>query len=435
MTAANETMTREEWLTQAANMIADHCWRLDVGIKVTCSKPNSRSRRSVYVQRRESTGVWEVFIGAELSDSVRIVEVLLSAMVFAHLREHGLQCRERNVQRFSGYILDRCGAGASFTEWRIANFNGGPGRNHTVTSIVDGLGEYPHAALTLAEIQRDISYAGTTRSRQIKVTCTDPACRMILRASSTRLFQIGLPTCGCGAPMVSDELQAVTAYRTEAARTQVAEAVQHEAGSNAARTEQDTTDLIEAVTQIGADIGGSIAQNDRRQTDIRPGVEIDWTDEKIADVQSMQFFGVFEGSDLYVGTRTDGSALFVATIQTTGSMYTAEPSAQLASVRVYTSTQVERSTWQSQLWYAWNDAQAWRGGVYPRQGADVVEADEQGVTVRTLATGEEVTIKRSNRFRKLEIEDATEDEQAEAMVDAARPIQRRKRFEKLDFDE
>tara|TARA_R100000808_G_C2141515_1_gene149318 strand:- start:1182 stop:2000 length:819 start_codon:yes stop_codon:yes gene_type:complete len=272
---------------------------------------------------------------------------------------------------------------------------------------------------------------------------------MILRASSSRLIEIGLPVCGCGSSMHSAELGAIVearsraaAARSEAAREAV---MNHRAsslatpgatvGSNAARTEQDAANLMGALTEITSEMAGGVAVNDKRQTRVRPTVDIDWDDAKLEGVREMQYFGAFQGSDLYVAKRNDDSSLFVCIIQTSGSVYVAEPSESLGAYQYAGATMVERDTWEAQVWHAWNDVNAWRGGVFSRTSRPVEESSESGTVEHELADGSVVEVKISKRFRALELDDTDPALQAEEMVRQAEAIRVSKRFEKLDFDD
>ncbi len=399
--------TREQWLTAAITKILSisHLLRLDnMSIKASCSKPSTRTRRSVYAQRRADGNAFEIFIGAEVADELAVLEALWAAVTWCAIRYAGRQCRRGTILEMSGYMINRGGGGSNCGGWM---FYGDSAIREAGTILAD-LGDYPHAALTVADVYRDTAHRGAVRSRQLRVSCVSASCPMIIRASSTRLLEIGIPVCACGSPMESAELIAICRARN----TDAADAADATTTSNAARTADDAAALVNAIGEVGADLAGGVFENDRRTIEIRPSVDIDWSDPAIRGVASMRYFGAFRGTDLYCADRGTAGALFVGIVQASGSVYTAEPSGRLGDHAYAGTTQVERDTWQAQIWHAWNSTTAWRGGIFNRDAATpTTDGAGDMITVPT-GDGRETRVKRSQRFRRLELDDITPEQEA-----------------------
>ena len=62
----------------------------------------------------------------------------------------------------------------------------------TLKKIFNTLGDYPHAAMNLADRKKQTT-------RMIKLECVQ--CGFIARASRSAIEKAGLPTCGCGGYM------------------------------------------------------------------------------------------------------------------------------------------------------------------------------------------------------------------------------------------
>lgn len=180
-----KTLNRETWLEAATERLWPLFTRHElkpVPIRVSVGWPGGRGNKNntigqCWPKQTASDEVAQIFISPVLDDSVRVLDVLAHEMIHAI-----------------------CGPGVGHRGIfvRIASMIGLEGKptatvageklKAELEAIVDELGEYPHAALSL------LPAAGKSRSgAYVKVTCT--SCEFTARVSKTQLATFGSPLC------------------------------------------------------------------------------------------------------------------------------------------------------------------------------------------------------------------------------------------------
>lgn len=187
---------REAWLNQATNelknrVFAPHGFEVP-SVRVSVGIPSLRARKSSQVRIGEcwhpdATGdkVSQIFISPELTDSVRVIDVL------AHELIHAVHPGKGHRKEFS-QTMRKIGLEGIPTA-TVA----GPELKHTIGTIISTLGEYPHAKL-------DLSLRKKQDTRMLKVSCD--LCGYIARVSGKWINSLGAPICpGCDTSMSCDD--------------------------------------------------------------------------------------------------------------------------------------------------------------------------------------------------------------------------------------
>jgi hypothetical protein len=179
-------MNREEWLVNAVEelrpLFADAGFPICARIRVSCAFPTTYTRSGALGQAfpdgASADRALEVMIAPSLDKPSDVFAVLVAML-----------CHATNGAMSHGSTAYQAAAAAMHLEpagvnWRVTK---------TVSAfwlhfaaIIDGLGPYPHAALS-AERPK------TQGTRMLKAVC--PTCGYIVRVSS-KWASKGLPTCG-----------------------------------------------------------------------------------------------------------------------------------------------------------------------------------------------------------------------------------------------
>jgi hypothetical protein len=125
----------------------------------------------------------EILIAPTLANPVEVFEVLVHELCHATAgaMNHGV-----NFQRVASSMgLEACGTGKE--TWKSTK--GDASFLPAYQAMIDGLGAYPHAALSFADAKK------TQGTRMLKACC--PSCGYTVRLTQKWADQ-GLPTCPCG---------------------------------------------------------------------------------------------------------------------------------------------------------------------------------------------------------------------------------------------
>jgi hypothetical protein len=196
-------VNREAWLNACLTELRSDFDRMGFPlpreIRVTCGWPS----KSALAKKKRRTGeCWssdcskdrhfEIFISPCISGSVEVLAILVHEAVHAAV---GLECKHKGP--FKTCAL------ATGLEGKMTETNASEGLKVRLQSIVEGVGEYPHAAVD----QVATSNAPPNQTcRQLKVVCD--SCDCIIRMSQKAIDHPGTPTCACGGVMVPEGQQA-----------------------------------------------------------------------------------------------------------------------------------------------------------------------------------------------------------------------------------
>jgi hypothetical protein len=188
MTTAN----REDWLSAAVSElrpIFDAVGKpLPANVRVTCGFPSNAKRSGAigecWADTASADQTFEVLISPVLDDPLRVFDVLVHELCHATAgaMNHGV-----NFQRVA------CAMHLEATPvkgWKATAR--GPEFLLTFGSIIDSLGAYPHAALTMSNRK-------VQTTRMLKAVC--PSCGYTVRLTQ-KWADLGLPSC----PVDSDTL-------------------------------------------------------------------------------------------------------------------------------------------------------------------------------------------------------------------------------------
>lgn len=185
-------MTREEWLALLVEALRPvfkaHGAKIPAKVRVACGWPRSSNGRHKAIGQAWSPscsadGTHETFISPELSDPVRVADVLVHELVHHAV---GTACGHKGPFRKLAIALGLTGPMTA----TIA----GPELTQRLHDMTRAIGPYPHATLSA----RDGLKKQTTR--MLKVQC--PACECTCRMVRQWLDDPGPPTCACGTPMI-----------------------------------------------------------------------------------------------------------------------------------------------------------------------------------------------------------------------------------------
>jgi hypothetical protein len=192
MTTAN----REEWLTAAVNELRpffDTVGKpLPANVRVTCGFPSNAKRSGAigecWADTASADKTFEVLISPTLDDPLHVFDVLVHELCHstAGAMNHGI-----NFQKAAAamHLVPSLGPKGWKATGRGVQFE------PTYGAIIDSLGPYPHAALTM----NSKKVQGT---RMLKAVC--PSCGYTVRLTQ-KWAALGLPSC----PQDSDTLNLV----------------------------------------------------------------------------------------------------------------------------------------------------------------------------------------------------------------------------------
>jgi hypothetical protein len=192
MTTAN----REDWLTAAVNELRpffDTVGKpLPANVRVTCGFPSNAKRSGAigecWADTASADKTFEVLISPTLDDPLHVFDVLVHELCHstAGAMNHGI-----NFQKAAAlmHLVPSLGPKGWKATGRGVQFE------PTYGAIIDSLGPYPHAALTM-------STKKTQGTRMLKAVC--PSCGYTVRLTQ-KWAALGLPSC----PQDSDTLNLV----------------------------------------------------------------------------------------------------------------------------------------------------------------------------------------------------------------------------------
>jgi hypothetical protein len=187
------TTNREDWLSAAVSELRPFFDAvgapLPANVRVTCGFPSNAKRSGAigecWADTASADKTFEVLISPVLDDPLRVFDVLVHELCHATAgaMNHGV-----NFQKVAGLMHLVPSAGPK--GWKAT----GPSTSFIPTfgSIIDSLGAYPHAALTMSNRK-------VQTTRMLKAVC--PSCGYTVRLTA-KWAALGLPSC----PVDSDTL-------------------------------------------------------------------------------------------------------------------------------------------------------------------------------------------------------------------------------------
>lgn len=197
-TTTTNQVTREGWLIRAAEALWPRI--VEAGgtkperYRVSCGWPSNAPLMRASSKNRTLGEAWhagsedgarETFISPVLHQPVEVLDVLAHEMVH-------MACPPGSGH---GPVFAAIARRAGLTEGKPTQARAGAELLEELAQLADELGPYPHAKLDRAPVVRQ-------KARLMKVSCPDCGC--IVRMTRTWIDTY-LPTCGCGATMISDE--------------------------------------------------------------------------------------------------------------------------------------------------------------------------------------------------------------------------------------
>jgi len=178
--------TREEWLLAAIEevrpLFSANSIPLPDAIRVTCGFPSTASRSGAIGQAWSSAASadkhWEILISPVLAEPARVMDVLIHELCHttAGAMNHG---------KVFASAAHRMGLAQGAKGWKATV--AGPTFDSMYKDIVDGLGDYPHAPLSMGQTKKQAT-------RMLKAQCV---CGYTIRLTA-KWANTGLPTCVCG---------------------------------------------------------------------------------------------------------------------------------------------------------------------------------------------------------------------------------------------
>ena len=186
MTLAKIYATREEWLTAAVEefraVFAAQASPIPLKVRVTCGFPSTARRSGAigecWADTASADKSMEVMVSPELSDPFRVVDVLVHELCHttAGAMSHGVAFRKVADAMHLIPSADKAGYKAT---------TGGDAFKQAYGAIIEGLGAYPHAQLSMATRK-------VQATRMLKAVC--PSCGYTIRLTHKWAAK-GLPTC------------------------------------------------------------------------------------------------------------------------------------------------------------------------------------------------------------------------------------------------
>ena len=177
--------TREEWLTAAVEefraVFAAQAVPIPAKVRVSCGFPSTAKRSGAigecWADTASADKSMEIMVSPVLSDTHRVVDVLVHELCHttAGAMNHGVAFRK---------VADAMHLIPSALKGYKAT-SAGPAFKQAFGPIIDGLGEYPHAELSM-------STRKVQATRMLKAVC--PSCGYTIRLTHKWAAQ-GLPTC------------------------------------------------------------------------------------------------------------------------------------------------------------------------------------------------------------------------------------------------
>lgn len=188
MNQANQI--RENWLQKCCDMLAHRftpagytvpAVRVSVGFTSKGSQESNKSKRigECWSNQSSTDGICQIFISPILSDALTVAATVAHELVHATIgndKAHGPAFRKCALAIGLTGKMTNTTAGAEFAAW-------------VVSTLLPAIGEYPHAALMMAN--RDKKQT----TRLIKCTCTE--CGYVARTTAKWIEQAGAPICPC----------------------------------------------------------------------------------------------------------------------------------------------------------------------------------------------------------------------------------------------
>jgi hypothetical protein len=178
--------TREEWLVAAVEelrpLFAAKASPIAAKVRVTCGFPsNAKRSRAVgecWADTASADRAMEILISPTIADPMRVADILVHELchTVAGAMNHGASFRKAADAM---HLIPAAGKVA------YKATSGGDAFKDAFGAIIDGLGEYPHAALSMATRK-------TQATRMLKACC--PSCGYTVRLTSKWAAQ-GLPSC------------------------------------------------------------------------------------------------------------------------------------------------------------------------------------------------------------------------------------------------
>ena len=177
--------TREEWLVAAVEefraVFAAQAVPIPAKVRVSCGFPSTAKRSGAigecWADTASADKSMEIMVSPVLSDTHRVVDVLVHELCHttAGAMNHGVAFRK---------VADAMHLIPSALKGYKAT-SAGPAFKQAFGPIIDGLGEYPHAELSM-------STRKVQATRMLKAVC--PSCGYTIRLTAKWAAQ-GLPTC------------------------------------------------------------------------------------------------------------------------------------------------------------------------------------------------------------------------------------------------
>ena len=177
---------REEWLLAAVEelrpMFEAQGAKLPDAIRVTCGFPSNAKRSGAIGEAWPSASSadkhWEILISPVLAEPARVFDVLIHELCHttAGDMKHGKVFRS---------VAHRMGLVMAGNSWKSTMQ--GPTFAEMYGAIIDGLGAYPHAPISMGQIKKQ-------STRLLKAQCAACGYNIWLTA---KWVQTGLPTCVC----------------------------------------------------------------------------------------------------------------------------------------------------------------------------------------------------------------------------------------------
>jgi len=177
--------TREEWLVAAVEefraVFAAQAVPIPAKVRVSCGFPSTAKRSGAigecWADTASADKSMEIMVSPVLSDTYRVIDVLVHELCHttAGAMNHGVAFRK---------VADAMHLIPSALKGYKAT-SAGPAFKKAFGPIIDGLGEYPHAELSM-------STRKVQATRMLKAVC--PSCGYTIRLTAKWAAQ-GLPTC------------------------------------------------------------------------------------------------------------------------------------------------------------------------------------------------------------------------------------------------
>ena len=177
--------TREEWLNAAvaefAPIFAAQAKPIASKVRVTCGFPSTAKRSGAigecWADTASADRAMEILISPTIADPYRVADILVHELchTIAGAMNHGVNFRRAADAM---HLLPSATKGYKAT-------TGGDTFRAAFGAIIEGLGDYPHAELSM-------STRKTQATRMLKAIC--PSCGYTVRLTA-KWAAIGLPTC------------------------------------------------------------------------------------------------------------------------------------------------------------------------------------------------------------------------------------------------